>query len=138
MATRREFISGLAGLGAGVLLPRGLSFMQAQGANSRRLDFHHHFGSPAWVQMMADVLQHRVLLSHEPELTSRGAAILALRACGAWRSLADEALPLEEACVPDRARADVYHRGLARQLRLYESLIGHDAELGARTSAMLR
>ena len=94
--------------------------------------------SPAWVQMMADVLQHRVLLSHEPELTSRGAAILALRACGAWRSLADEALPLEEACVPDRARADVYHRGLARQLRLYESLIGHDAELGARTSAMLR
>ena len=53
MATRREFISGL-GLGAGVLLPRGLSFMQAQGANSRRLDFHHHFGSPAWVQMTKD------------------------------------------------------------------------------------
>ena len=54
MATRREFISGLAGLGAGVLLPRGLSFMQVQGANSRRLDFHHHFGSPAWVQMTRD------------------------------------------------------------------------------------
>ena len=94
--------------------------------------------SPAWVQMMADVLQHRVLLSHEAELTSRGAAILALRACGAWKSLADVALPLEEACVPDPSRADSYHRGLARQLRLYESLIGHDAELGARTSQMLR
>jgi hypothetical protein len=43
-----------ASVGAGVLLPRGLSFMQAQGANSRRLDFHHHFGSPAWVQMTRD------------------------------------------------------------------------------------
>src|SRR6266850_8557844 len=54
MATRRQFISRLAGLGASVLLPRGLSSRQAPGANPRRLDFHHHFGSPALIQMMKD------------------------------------------------------------------------------------
>jgi gluconokinase len=94
--------------------------------------------SPAWVQMMADVLQHRVLLSHEPELTSRGTAILALRALGSWKSLDEVRLPLEETCVADRARADVYRRAMDRQRRLYECLIGHDEGVGARTEGMLR
>jgi gluconokinase len=94
--------------------------------------------SPAWVQLMADVLQHRVLLSHEPELTSRGTAILALRALGSWKSLEDVPLPLEETCVADPARAEVYRRAMDRQRRLYECLIGHDAEVGARIEELLR
>jgi gluconokinase len=94
--------------------------------------------SPAWVQMMADVLQHRVLLSHEPELTSRGAAILALRALGSWTSLDEFPLTLEETCEPDPARAEPYRRAMERQRRLYECLIGHDAEVGARIEAILR
>jgi gluconokinase len=80
--------------------------------------------SPAWVQMMADVLQHNVRLSHEAELTSRGAAILALRAMGSWASLDEVALPLEETCAPDASRADVYGRAIDRQRGLYQSLIG--------------
>jgi len=83
--------------------------------------------SPAWVQMMADVLQHRVLLSHEPELTSRGTAVLALRALGAWSSLDEVALPVEESCAPDPARAGAYVRAIDRQQRLYEALIAREA-----------
>ena len=83
--------------------------------------------SPAWVQMMADVLQHRVLLSHEPELTSRGTAVLALRALGAWTSLHDVPLPDLESCAPDPARAGVYRRAMERQQRLYEVLIARGA-----------
>lgn len=83
--------------------------------------------SPAWVQMMADVLQHRVLLSHEPELTSRGTAILALRALGAWSSLDEVALPTLESCAPDPARAGTYRRAMDRQQRLYEALIAREA-----------
>ena len=94
--------------------------------------------SPAWVQLMADVLQHRVLLSHEPELTSRGTAILALRALGAWSSLDEVELPLEEACAPDPARADVYGRAMDRQQRLYETLIARDAPAGTPSDAARR
>jgi gluconokinase len=91
--------------------------------------------SPAWVQMMSDVLQHRVLLSHEPELTSRGTAILALRGLGAWSSLDEVDLPLEEACLPDPARAVVYGRAMDRQQRLYETLIAPGAPAGAPPEA---
>jgi len=94
--------------------------------------------SPAWVRMMADVLQHRVLLSHEPELTSRGTAILALRALGAWRSLDDVPLAEEEMVVPDASRGEVYRRAMDRQRGLYECVIGHEAEVGARIEALLR
>jgi gluconokinase len=94
--------------------------------------------SPAWVQLMADVLQHRVLVSHETELTSRGVAILALRALGSWKSLEEVPLPLEETCVADPTRAEVYRRAMERQRQLYECLIGHEAEVGARIAEMLR
>jgi gluconokinase len=94
--------------------------------------------SPAWVQLMADVLQHRVLLSHEPELTSRGAAILALRALGAWSSLDEVELPLEEACGPDPERAEAYVRAMDRQQRLYETLIARDAPAGKPLAAARR
>jgi gluconokinase len=87
--------------------------------------------SPAWVQMMSDVLQHRVILSDEPELTSRGTAILALRALGAWASLDEVELPLEEACLPDPARAEVYGRAMDRQQRLYETLIARGAPVAS-------
>src|SRR5207249_6450787 len=48
--------------------------------------------SPAWLQIMADVLGRPILASTEPEASSRGAALLALEAIGA---LAEplEALP---------------------------------------------
>ena len=87
--------------------------------------------------VMADVIQHRVLLPREPELTSRGAAVLALRALGAWASLDQVPLLLEEPCEPDRARADVYRGAMRRQRRFYETLIGHEPEVGARIDQLL-
>ena len=50
--SRRKFLSGLAALGAGALLPDGPSAAQ-QAANPRRIDVHHHFTPPAYLQFLA-------------------------------------------------------------------------------------
>ena len=61
--------------------------------------------SPYWVQLMADVLQRPVDLCREVELTSRGTAILALRALGRWATLEDVPLPAGHVYEPDPRRA---------------------------------
>jgi gluconokinase len=94
--------------------------------------------SPYWVQLMADVIGRRVRLSRGTELTSRGTAILALRALGRWASLDEEPLGLEDVYEPDPAPAPVYQAAIERQHRLYDTLIGHDAEIGASLAAALR
>lgn len=49
-STRRNFLTGAAACGAGALLFRGSLIGQAglgpNGANPRRIDFHHHFQTP--------------------------------------------------------------------------------------------
>ena len=80
--------------------------------------------SPYWVQLMADVLEHPVLVSREPELTSRGTAILAWRGLGQWGSLDEVALKLPRARVPDARRAEVYRAAIERQNHLYDRVIG--------------
>jgi 6-methylsalicylate decarboxylase len=52
--SRRGFLSGLGALGASALLPGGTPWAQAPGSGVRRIDIHHHFGSPEWVKMTAD------------------------------------------------------------------------------------
>ncbi|HUG54873.1 MAG TPA: gluconokinase [Vicinamibacteria bacterium] len=91
--------------------------------------------SPFWVQLMADVLGRRVRLAGRAELTSRGTAILALRALGLWTTLRDEELALSEAYDPRPGRAPVYQAALERQHRLYASLVGLDPEIGPTISA---
>lgn len=49
--SRREVLTGLAGLGAGALL-RGRLAAQSLPAKNARLDLHHHFGTPAWIRMV--------------------------------------------------------------------------------------
>ena len=73
---------------------------------------------------MADVLEHPVLVSREPELTSRGTAILAWRGLGQWGSLDEVALKLPRARVPDARRAEVYRAAIERQSHLYDRVIG--------------
>ncbi len=80
--------------------------------------------SPYWVQLMADVLQQPVLLSHETELTSRGTAILALRALGLWSTLEDVPLKAAESYEPDVRKGAVYQAAMARQKELYAALVG--------------
>lgn len=95
-------------------------------------------GSPFWVQLMADVLGRRVRLSESAELTSRGTAILALRALGLWQTLADEPLETEHVFEPDHGLADRYQAAIERQHRLYESTVGVDPEIGPGLAAAVR
>ncbi|MBI4463192.1 MAG: amidohydrolase family protein, partial [Acidobacteria bacterium] len=47
--SRRDFLGGLAALGASAILPSGKLWAQAPTANARRLDCHHHYASPTWL-----------------------------------------------------------------------------------------
>jgi gluconokinase len=80
--------------------------------------------SPAWLQIMADVLGQPVLASAEPEASSRGAALLALEALGSLP--ADiEALPLsvERVYEPNPTHTERYRAAAERQARLYHLLV---------------
>jgi gluconokinase len=82
--------------------------------------------SPAWMQMLADVLGAPVTASGELEATSRGAALLALLALGEIATLEDSrvAAAVGTTYVPDQGRHERYQAGAERQRRLYEQLIG--------------
>lgn len=79
--------------------------------------------SPVWMQIFADVLGRTVVASAEPEATSRGAALLALRALGPISSI--ESAPAADGTVyePDRVRHGVYQAAIARQRWLYDRVI---------------
>jgi gluconokinase len=79
--------------------------------------------SPVWGQIFADVLGRPVVISAETEATSRGTALLALRALGALPSL--DAAPAADGAVypPDPVRHEQYQAAIARQRQLYERLI---------------
>jgi len=51
--SRRKFIASCAALGTAALLPGTHSTAQTPAAPARRIDFHHHFFSPAWVSLVA-------------------------------------------------------------------------------------
>jgi predicted TIM-barrel fold metal-dependent hydrolase len=53
-SSRRDFLAGLAAVAAGAALPGGKVAAQTPAANPRRLDLHHHFGTPAWIKMTND------------------------------------------------------------------------------------
>lgn len=79
--------------------------------------------SPAWMQIMADVLGRPVIASIEPEATSRGVALLALEALGALPSI--NTIPAADGKVyqPDPAHHERYQHAIKRQQQLYDSLI---------------
>jgi len=80
--------------------------------------------SPAWMQIIADVLNNPVTASAEAEASSRGAAILALQACGVLKDLADAPAGTTETYQPDATRHAIYRAAMERQNQLYEHLIG--------------
>jgi gluconokinase len=79
--------------------------------------------SPAWVQMIADVLGRRIELSEIGEASSRGAALLALEAAGKIDSIETIDPELGVAYEPDMRRHVVYAQAIERQQKLYEKLI---------------
>jgi gluconokinase len=84
--------------------------------------------SPTWIQMISDVLNVQVIASAEPEATSRGVALIALKATRAIRSFED--LPAQTGRVyqPDVSRHAVYARARKRQKKWYNLLLGDKHE----------
>ena len=51
---RREFLAGLAALGASAIVPDFVRRADAQESSPvRRIDLHHHFAAPGWKKRMA-------------------------------------------------------------------------------------
>jgi gluconokinase len=83
--------------------------------------------SPLWAQMLADALGRSVQMAHEEEATSRGAALVALRALGFLHDEGEASLVVERTVTPDGARHETYRAALARQQKLYTALFGGNA-----------
>lgn len=79
--------------------------------------------SPAWMQIMADVLAQPLSASAVPEATSRGAALFALEAMNVIADLAGLPIPVGATFRPQPARTEAYKRARARQEALYSLLI---------------
>lgn len=84
--------------------------------------------SPAWLQIMADVLGESILVSAAPEATSRGAALLALESMGVLKALGDAPAPLGKEYTPDPVRSEVYRAATSRQERFYHLLMASGAD----------
>ena len=81
--------------------------------------------SGAWLQMLADVLQHPIVaLPPDEESSARGAALMALEYAGLIRSLADVDDPVLSGTLiePNPANAAIYAAAMARQEKLLDLL----------------
>jgi len=79
--------------------------------------------SPAWVQMMSDVLGQPVTVSGEDEASSRGVAALALEQLGVVTSVNNLTSTLGKTYVPQTARFEKYRAARERQTTLYDLLV---------------
>jgi gluconokinase len=80
--------------------------------------------SPAWLQIIADVLGRPLLLGGTAEASSRGAALLALEAVGKIANIEEDTFAVDQVFEPNMTRHARYRHGLARQEKLYEQLYG--------------
>lgn len=79
--------------------------------------------SPAWMQIMADVLGDVIVASGVNEATGRGAALLVLEAMGAITDIASVATPLAESYSPIPTNVETYQRAINRQNELYSRML---------------
>jgi gluconokinase len=79
--------------------------------------------SPAWAQMIADVLGRRIEISGISEASSRGAALLALEAAGKIDNLETVDSRFGNAFEANMTRHARYAEAIERQQKLYEKLI---------------
>ena len=78
--------------------------------------------SPTWVQILADVLGRRVLVSELSEASLRGAALLALEAAGKIRSIEEFSVPVEMVFEPNMSHHVIYRDALDRQQHMYKKI----------------
>jgi gluconokinase len=79
--------------------------------------------SPAWLQIITDVLGRASVVTGIREVSARGAALLAFEALGVIKDLKDIPVCIERTCYPDEERHAIYRQTIKRQQRLYEKLI---------------
>ena len=79
--------------------------------------------SPAWVQIMADVLGRPIVTLAEGEATSRGVALLALEALGLIEHPSDLPPQTGQIYEPKKQHYARYQEALSKQVRLYNKLI---------------
>lgn len=77
--------------------------------------------SPAWLQIIADVLGAPLELSAEAEATSRGVAVLVLEALGAAAAVLPAAT--SRTFAPNADRHECYAAAMQRQQRLYRAIV---------------
>ena len=78
--------------------------------------------SPAWLQIIADVLGRPLVFGGPAEASIRGAALLALEAVGKIGTIEEDPIAIDRVFEPDMTRHARYQQGLARQEELYERL----------------
>jgi gluconokinase len=79
--------------------------------------------SPAWLQIICDVLGRPVIFGSASEASMRGAALLALEAVGKIGNIDEVTAPIDKLFEPDMKRHARYQQGLARQEELYHRLL---------------
>ncbi len=80
--------------------------------------------SPAWLQIMADVLDQPIIALAEHELTSRGVALLALEELGLIDQPSARAAETGQTYLPNAERHQRHQAALARQIAVYGQLLG--------------
>ena len=78
--------------------------------------------SPAWLQIIADVLGRPLMFGGTAESSIRGAALLALEAVGKIATIEEDSIAIEQVFEPDMTRHARYEQAIARQEELYERL----------------
>ncbi len=80
--------------------------------------------SPAWLQIMADVLNQPIIALAERELTSRGIALLALEQLGLIDQPSALAVETGQTYLPNAERHQRHQGAIAQQITIYEQLLG--------------
>ena len=75
-------------------------------------------GNADWLQIVADVLEQRLHVSSEPEVSLRGAAVYVLTRLGHE----PPAPPVDRVVEPRADRAEAYRAACERHRQLYETL----------------
>jgi gluconokinase len=77
---------------------------------------------PGWIGMLSDVLGVPVTASGEPEASSKGVAMLVMRALGIIRDFSEVPTALAETYRPNMAHHRTYRRAMSRQQAMYDAL----------------
>ncbi|MBV9868525.1 MAG: gluconokinase [Abitibacteriaceae bacterium] len=81
-------------------------------------------GSSVWAQIMSDCIGTPLVESREKEASARGAALMALEACGVIEDIGAVPSDRGQELQPTPAHHELYKRALERQNALYEHLYG--------------